>query len=208
MDVQLIYQGFVIGFTAAAAVGPIAMLCVQRTLTRGWKYGWVSGLGVGTADAVYGLIGGLGLTALTSFLVTQQDLLRLLGGMVLIYMGVKILFSVPNLTPAKNTSNKAAGYFGAFTSILLLTFSNPITILYFVAVYAGLGLRGGTPSAQDALLFALGVFWGSVFWWTVLVSGVTGLRKRFQPEMLAGLNKLTGAVIAGFGVIILVNLAL
>lgn len=194
-----------IGFTAALTLGPIAMLVIQRTLRQGWTYGAASGAGVALADGLYGLVGGLGLTAVTEALLGHQTALRALGGGVLVYLGVKTLLG-PVKTAGAREETGAGGYLGAAGSIFLLTLSNPVTILFFAAVYAGLSLQGAEPGAADAVGFGLGVLGGSLLWWLVLVSGVAALRERFKAERLAWLNRLTGAVIAGFGVWILVSL--
>lgn len=205
MDFQIVFQGLVIGFTAAVALGPIAMLVIQRTLRRGWAYGAASGAGVALADGVYGLVGGLGLTAVTEALLGHQTALRAVGGGVLVYLGLKTLLSP--VEAAGTAEEKATGGFlGAVASIFLLTLSNPVTILFFAAVYAGLSLQGAEPSAGQAAGFSLGVLAGSLVWWLILVSGVEVLRERFKAERLTWLNRLTGVVIAGFGVWILLSL--
>lgn len=208
MEFTFSVQGFVIGFTAAAAIGPIAILLIQRTLARGWRYGAVSGVGVALADGLYGLIGGLGLTVITEFLIGQQNLLRVAGGMVLVYLGVKACLSKQAPEAVEEREVGVGGYFGALVSMFLLTLSNAVTILFFAAVYAGLGAGGISPAPGDAALFALGVFSGSLSWWVILSTIVNTLRRRFKPEGLAWLNKLSGLVIAGFGVWVLAGAVL
>ena len=208
---SVLMQSYLLGFAAAAALGPIAVLVIQRTLRDGWRVGAISGLGVALADGVYGLVGALGLTAITSLLLDNQMILRVGGGLVLIYLGVKALFSRVEIEiQTAGTSAKPAGYLGSLTSIFLLTLSNPMTIMFFSAVYAGLAVGDGTFSA-DALggagfaLFALGIWGGSFSWWLVLVSVVTAVRSRFKPAQLVWLNRASGLVIAGFGLWVLVQ---
>jgi threonine/homoserine/homoserine lactone efflux protein len=203
MDVTFFIQGLVIGFTAAAALGPIAVLIIQRTLQRGWVYGVASGVGVALADGLYGLVGGLGLTVITVFLISQQAILRVIGGLVLLYLGGKTLISTAVLQPAREGREDARSLLGAGTTIFFLTLSNAVTILFFAAVYAGLSIQGVERSAADAGLFSLGVMVGSFSWWVILVSGVNVLRQRFKLERLIWLNRLTGVVIAGFGLWVL-----
>ncbi len=199
MDITIFFKALVIGFTVAAAVGPIGLLCVQRTLQRGWRVGFISGVGVATADALYGLIGGLGLTVITSFLVGQQLWLRLVGGLVLVYIGVKAL-RAKQMQAAKDKQAGTGDYLTEYVSIFFLTLSNPMTIIFFAGIYAGIGELGVGSGWAAAGPFALGIFLGSVVWWLVLITTVNLVRHRFKPEMLLGLNKLTGVVIAGFGV--------
>src|SRR2546421_630761 len=95
MDLNFLLKGLLIGFSIAAPVGPIGVLCIQRTLDRGRVYGLVSGLGAATADGFYGVIAGFGLTFISSFLVSQQVVIRLVGGLFLLYLGLKTLLSKP-----------------------------------------------------------------------------------------------------------------
>jgi threonine/homoserine/homoserine lactone efflux protein len=192
-----------IGFTVAAAVGPISLLCIERTLRRGWRIGLSSGFGVATADAFYGLIGGLGFTVITNFLVKQQTVLRLVGGVVLVFLGLKILLSKSDLKAAEECSRGVGSYLGAYTSIFLLTLSNPMTIISFAAIYAGIGSLGLGSGWAAAAAFSLAIFIGSSLWWLVLISGVNQLRSRFKPALLMRLNRISGLVITGFGVVIL-----
>jgi threonine/homoserine/homoserine lactone efflux protein len=192
-----------IGFTLAAAVGPISLLCIERTLRRGWRIGLASGLGVATADALYGLIGGLGLTVVTSFLISQQTVLRLIGGVVLVSLGLRTLLSKSDIKAAEERASGVSGYLGAYTSIFLLTLSNPMTIISFAAIYAGIGSLGLDSGWAAAVAFSLAIFIGSSLWWLVLVIGVNQLRARFKLALLTQLNRVSGLVIAGFGVVIL-----
>jgi threonine/homoserine/homoserine lactone efflux protein len=203
MTLATFLKGIGIGFSVAAAVGPISLLCVQRTLRRGWRIGLASGLGVATADAFYGLLGGLGFTVITNFLVGQQAVLSFLGGIVLVYLGIRTFLSKRNIQAAQEGSQGVVSYLGAYTSIFLLTLSNPMTIISFAAIYAGIGVLGLEYSWNAAAAFSLSIFIGSSAWWLVLVGGVNRLRSRFKPELLVWLNRISGVVIAAFGVVIL-----
>src|SRR5690349_8522723 len=129
MFVEMLIKGLIIGFSIAAPVGPIGILCIRRTLEHGRFIGFVSGLGAATADGVYGLIAGLGLTVITNFLIGQQWWLQIIGGAFLCYLGVKIFFSKPSNTSAKAEGDKP---FTAYVSTLFLTITNPVTILSFI----------------------------------------------------------------------------
>jgi threonine/homoserine/homoserine lactone efflux protein len=205
MDITTILKVIGIGFSIAAAVGPISLLCVQRTLQHGRGIGFASGLGIASADAIYGLIGGLGLTVITNFLVGHQPLLRLIGGVVLVFLGVKSFLVKGEVQVAKERPHGVASYFRATSSIFLLTLSNPMTIISFLAIYSGIGILDVDHDWIDAVAFSLAIFIGSSLWWLVLVSGVSQLRNRFEVSLLLQLNRISGAVIAGFGMIILVQ---
>jgi threonine/homoserine/homoserine lactone efflux protein len=197
MDSSLFLRGLVIGLSIAAPVGPIGVLCIRRTLAQGRGYGLVSGLGAATADAVYGCVAGFGLTLISSFLVDQQVWLRLVGGAFLCYLGVKTLLAKPAEEAAKA---RGTGLLGAYASTLFLTLTNPMTILSFAAIFAGLGVAETNGGYIPAAILVLGVFAGSALWWLLLSGGVSLFRKKFAPQALVWGNRVSGLVVMGFGV--------
>jgi threonine/homoserine/homoserine lactone efflux protein len=203
MDVALLLKGFVIGFSIAAPVGPIGILCIRRTLTEGRAVGLVSGLGAATADAFYGSLAAFGLTFISTFLVSQQIWLRAVGGAFLLYLGGRTFLSHP-------ASEAAAGSVralpAAYASTLLLTLTNPLTILSFAVVFAGLGLGSTGGDYLSAGLTVLGVFVGSAFWWFLLSGGVSLFRARFSYRGLWWVNRISGILILSFGVVAVVGL--
>ena len=203
MAVGFLLRGLVIGFSIAAPVGPIGVLCIRRTLAEGRASGLVSGLGAATADAVYGCIAGFGLTFVLSFLVSQQAWFRLAGGVFLCYLGLKTFLG----RPAEDTaSTKTSGLLGAYASTLFLTLTNPMTILSFVAVFAGLGVGSEARDYLSAGALVLGVFIGSALWWLSLSSGVGLFRSRLDLQKLAWVSRVSGVVIIGFGLLALLSL--
>jgi len=204
MDASFFVRGLLIGLSIAAVVGPMSMLCIQRTVCRGFLYGLISGLGIATADAVYGCIAAFGLTVITAFLVSQQGWVRLIGGLFLIYLGLKTLLSKPAEQAA---AAKASGFFGAYASTFLLTLPNPQTILSFAAIFAGIGVGGGKDSALSATLVVCGVFLGSTLWWCLLTGGINLLRGKFTPAWLLWVNRISGAMILVFGLQALLSLS-
>ena len=202
MDLPLFWRGLVLGFSIAAPVGPIGVLCLRRTLAGGRLYGLVAGLGAATADAAYGLVAGLGLTLAAGGLTSQGDWLRPLGGVFLCYLGVRTALSVPASQAAAVTGR---GLVGAYVSTLALTLTNPLTILSFAAVFAGLGLAGGARTSGAAVLLVAGVFCGSAAWWLLLVMVVGQLRGRVGPRLLRWVNRVAGIVMLGFGLLALLG---
>ncbi len=203
MDLSFFVRGWLIGLSVAATVGPISVLCIQRTLRRGFPYGLVSGLGVATADALYGCVAGFGLTVIAVFLVHQQAWFRAIGGLFLLYLGLKTLLSRP---AERAASASATNFVGAYVSIFLLTLTNPLTILSFAAIFAGLGIGDGKNSPLSALLIGGGVFLGSTTWWCLLTTGINLLRSRFTPQWLLWIHRISGCIIALFGLLALVSL--
>lgn len=203
MDFPLFFRGLIIGFSIAAPVGPIGVLCIRRTLADGRLSGLVSGLGAATADMLYGCVAGFGLTFISSFLVGQQLWLRLFGGVFLLYLGIKTLLSKPSEQAAKASGT---GLLGAYVSTFLLTVTNPLTIISFVAIFAGLGLANTSGSYSSAFILVLGVFLGSAAWWLLLTGGVGLLRTKFNTQGLLWVNRISGMVITVFGAVALAGL--
>ena len=203
MDLSYFARGFAVGLAIAAPVGAIGLLCIRRTLAYGRLTGFVSGLGAATADAIYGAVAAFGLTAVSSTLVAQQHVVRLVGGAFLLYLGVRTATAEPAVASAAGSIGNLGAAFG---STLALTLTNPTTILSFVAVFAGLGLGATGGDRTSAVLMVCGVFLGSALWWLAL-SGVVGLfRRALTTERLRWVNRLSGAVLIGFGAVALLSL--
>ena len=203
MDFSFLISGIIIGFSIAAPVGPIGVLCIRRTLAKGRLHGLVSGLGAATADAVYGCIAAFGLTFISDVLVQQQLWLRLIGGTFLIFLGVKTILSKLSEKPP---SDKRTGLLTAYGSTFFLTLTNPVTILSFAAIFAGIGLGSAVADYGSAALLVFSVFAGSAMWWLILSGTVSLLQKKVTPRVLNCINRVAGAVIMGFGVFILIGL--
>jgi len=198
MDIFL--RGLLIGFSIAAPVGPIGVLCIRRTLAEGRLTGFLSGLGAASADMLYGAVAAFGLTAVQNLLVGQQVWLRLIGGLFLLYLGIKTYFSKPAEQAA---AVKGLSHSSAYLSTFFLTLTNPVTILAFVAIFAGLRLGETNGDYASAALIVLGVFLGSAAWWLTLSAGVGLLRSKFTSTTLVWVNRLAGLVITTFGILAL-----
>jgi threonine/homoserine/homoserine lactone efflux protein len=192
--------GLILGFSIAAPVGPIGVLCIRRTLAHGRITGLMSGLGAASADAIYGAIAAFGLTFISNLLTQQQNWLRLGGGLFLLYLGARTFFSPVTDKP---TTLRSGGSFGAYTSTFVLTLTNPITILSFAAIFAGFDLGAESRSYASAALLVLGVFAGSTLWWLSLSTAVSLLRKQATPRVMLWINRISGLVIFAFGMLAL-----
>ena len=189
-------KGLILGFSIAAPVGPIGLLCIRRTLSGGISSGFASGLGAATADAIYGAIAAFSLSVVTNFLLDHQRVLQAGGGLFLLYLGLTTFRSLPAETAATATGQ---GLLGAYASTLLLTITNPMTILSFAAVFAGLGLGTADGSLTAAVSLIAGVFIGSMLWWLLLSGAVHFFQQRVEKRQLKLVNRLSGLLIAGFG---------
>ena len=195
-------KGVLIGFSIAAPVGPIGVLCIRRTLSDGRLSGLVAGLGAATADAVYGSVAGFGLTAISGLLIGHAGWLRVLGGTFLCYLGARTF-----LTQAVAQGAVARrGLLGGYASTFVLTLTNPMTILSFGAIFAGLGLVAAAGTYAAAAALVAGVFAGSALWWLMLTLGVGTLRGRLNPGALRWVNRVAGIVITAFGLVVLAAL--
>jgi threonine/homoserine/homoserine lactone efflux protein len=192
---QLFLKGLAFGFVLAAAVGPMWVLCLRRTLAFGPLAGLASGMGIAVADGLYGAVAAFGLTAVAGVLLGHSQWLGLLGAVFLVYLGIRALVSAPAVPDSK--PGKPASIASAFVSTLGLTLANPPTILAFAAIFAGLGL-GQHADYAAAWLVTLGVFLGSASWWLILAAGAGALRRRLTPRFMRAINVVSGIVILGF----------
>lgn len=191
MDISFFIKGLVIGFAMAVPIGPIGIICVRKTLTEGRIHGMVIGLGAATADLFYGSIAAFGLTIISDTLQTQRVWIRLVGGALLIFLGIRTFRARPadpNL-PLRHTG-KLRSYF----TTIFLTFTNPITIFVFIAVFSALGLGEGLAFFSASFLVS-GVFLGSGLWFLILSSGVTLFRKKLDLTGMKWVNKIAGVLI-------------
>lgn len=204
MDIIFLLRGLVIGFSIAVPVGPIGVLCIRRAVVECRASGFVSGLGAATADAVYGCVAGLGLTFFSNILINQQAWFRFIGGLFLCYLGIKTFLAKP---VERAASYKGSGLISAYTSTFFLTLTNPMTILSFSAIFAGLGLVSTNGNYGSAGALVLGVFIGSSLWWLILCCSVGVFREKFDLRGLQWVNRISGAIITSFGLAALLGLA-
>ena len=193
-------RGLIIGFSIAAPVGPIGVLCIRRTLAEGRLTGFLSGMGAASADMFYGVVAAFGLTVVQELLIGQSTWLQVVGGVFLLYLGLKTFFSKPS---KKAAESRSGGLFDAYLTTFFLTITNPLTILSFIAIFAGLRLGEIDGNYLSASFMVLGVFLGSATWWLTLSTGVSLLREKFTPALLTWVNRLAGVIIFVFGLLAL-----
>ncbi|HEV2546743.1 MAG TPA: LysE family transporter [Stellaceae bacterium] len=207
MPVQLIFdllKGVAVGIVIALPVGPVGVLCVRRTLFEGPSYGFVSGLGAATADTVFGVIAGFGLTFVRDLLLGYQDWLGATGGAFLIAVGIKALTTRADIEP-EPVEDEAL--FAAYASTFALTITNPITILAFAGIFAKVGVSEEAGFLDTGVLVG-GVFLGSLWWWLGLSFGIAGLRRTAGAVRLVWLNRISGAILTLSGLGLLAAAAL
>jgi len=195
MEFSLPLRGIAAGLIIAAPVGPVNVLCIQRSLQKGWKSGLVSGFGAALVDTLYGGIAGFSISLVIEFLIREQNRIRLLGGLLLIAIGVAYYFRKPRSLESGVQGVEHSDFVSAF----LLTATNPTTVLSFLAILAMLGLGQHQPVWQTSLLVG-GIFLGSMSWWIVLAGGASLLRDKVGDQTMVWLNRIGGLAIAAFGV--------
>jgi threonine/homoserine/homoserine lactone efflux protein len=201
-DTGLFLRGLAIGFSIAAPVGPIGILCIRRTLAEGRMAGLLSGLGAATADAFYGAVAGFGLTFISAFLIDQRFWFQVIGGVFLCVMGIRTLRAAP---AAEAASARGGGRLASYASTLFLTLTNPMTILSFAGIFAALGVASTGGSFRAASVLVAGVFIGSALWWLLLSGGVSLVREKFSTGVMRWVNRISGSVLAVFGALALVQ---
>ena len=198
MVLNYFFKGILIGFSIAAPVGPIGILTVHRSLYVGALAGLATGMGAASADAVYGCVAAFGLTFVSAFLLDWNAWILRIGSLFLITLGVVFLIRSPKPSP-QSGSQGFTTYPAAYFSSFFLTLTNPMTIMAFTAIFAGLGLSMTRESYLSAGILVLGVFLGSSLWWVALAFGVGHFRKRMGKDLMKILNRAAGVILFCFG---------
>ena len=203
MLIELFARGLIIGLAVAAPVGPIGMLVINRTLTEGRLSGLATGLGAAVADALYGCVGAFGLTFISDLLMGYAFWAKLIGGLYICYLGLKI-----SRARSREASITAAPmrHAVAFASTVLLTLANPVTILMFMAIFAGLGFGSGGRTYGAASAVVAGVFAGSALWWLALTEGLNRVHHRLTPGAMRWIDLGSGALLFVFGAAAILSL--
>lgn len=191
------FKGFIIGLSIAAPVGPIGLLCIQRTLTYGRLTGWVSGLGAATADALYGAVAGFGLSAITTFLENERVWIHVIGAVLMAGLAIRNFRRQP-VQQAASATSRGRGLVWHHVSVFLLTITNPMTILSFIAVFAAMGVSSSAHTYTTAGWTVLGVFLGSATWWLVLSTVVSLIRHRLSANVTRLITVTSSSVILAF----------
>ncbi|MBA7533313.1 hypothetical protein ES705_25548 [subsurface metagenome] len=202
MELNLLIRGLIIGLVISIPIGPLGILCIQRTINKGRTSGFLSGMGIATADTIFALIAGLGISFIINFLKEQQLNFHILGGIVIISLGIKIFFSNP-IKQFRMRRQRKGNLFEDFFSVLLLALSNPVTALVFLSLFAGLNLFGDPENHFNAITVIGGIFIGTTFSWFILSTVInmfrSRYRSRFRLRKLFWLNRISGGAIFFIG---------
>jgi len=196
---EFLIKGIIVGFLASIPLGPVGVLCIQRTINKGRFSGLISGMGAATVDAFFALVAALGVTYIINFIEEQQFFIQLIGGSVLVFLGAKI-FNTNPIKQIRRHRRKKNKLIEDYLSVLFLTMSNPLAVFLFVAAFAGIGMVTSKDSSLKSSLIISGVFLGAMLWWGVLTFLIDLFRKKFRLKQLWWINKIAGVIIIVFGV--------
>jgi threonine/homoserine/homoserine lactone efflux protein len=205
MGIELFWKGIVVGLMVSIPLGPIGVLCVQRTLNKGHRSGFVSGLGAAMADMIFAMIAGLGITFIIRFIQEKHIYFQIIGGIIVIILGVHIFYTNPvrQLRMQRMNRNKLSQ---DFFSVFFLTITNPMAIFFFLAMFAGINIATGPMSIIHLITMVSGVFVGSTAWWFLLSTFVNFWRDRFRLKNIWWMNKVAGVVIFVLGIAAIVSI--
>lgn len=198
MEFHYLFKGILIGISISVPLGPTGAMVIQRTIHKGLRSGIASGSGVAMGDTIYALIAGFGLTFISSFLDAHQFYFRLIGGFILFFMGYKMYYFA-DLQYINEKHKKHNNLFIDFLSLLLLTVSNPFTVLIFSAAFTGLNIFAH--SENITTMVVMGIFLGALFWWFVLGFLVSNFRQRLNDKTMNLVNKITSILVVLVGAI-------
>lgn len=198
----LYFEGILLGLSVSIPLGPIGIICLHRTLSRGRMSGFVSGLGAAVADTFFAAVAGFGLSVFLKFFTEQKLYLTLGGGLVLIILGIFLFFS--NTIKQARQQQKSNKLLSDFISVFFLTISNPLTILFFTAMLSGFNILDDGSFDKTAIAI-FGIFTGAMLWWFTLTTLVNLFRRKFRLRRLWYLNRITAVLIIIFGIFAFVS---
>jgi threonine/homoserine/homoserine lactone efflux protein len=202
LEYILFIKGIIVGISTSAPLGPLGILCIQRTINKGVFSGFITGFGAAFADIIYASIAGFGISIIADFLREYQIFIRIIGGIILLIVGIMIFRSNPVKQIRQQNSQN---YFGYFISSLFITITNPITIVVFGAVFASLGLDE-VSTINPIIITLIGIFSGALLWWLSLTVSVNIFRNKIRLRNLWWINKITGILVSLFGLAIFLSL--
>jgi threonine/homoserine/homoserine lactone efflux protein len=197
MLIGFLLKGIAVGILIAIPVGPVGVLCIHRTIFSGRFAGLLSGLGAATADAVFGIIAGFGLTVVSDLLLGYQQWLRIIGAAFLLYIGGKALLAEPAAAKRQRDPETLLRF---FASAFVLTLTNPITLLSFVAIFAAVGFTGERATLGTAVILVVGIWNGSLLWWLALSLGAGLFRGSLDEHHLRWINRGSGGILVVSGI--------
>jgi threonine/homoserine/homoserine lactone efflux protein len=196
---EIAVKGFIIGLFVASPMGPINMLCIQRTLNRGWKHGFATGIGAMLSDLAYALITLIGVAMVSGFLAKHKTTIQLVGSIILFFFGFGVFRSNPLKGWTPTMKVEETRYMKDFISSFLLTFSNVAIILVFITLYARFQFNPLAEGSVSLIVGMISIALGALLWWTFITLLVSRLRKYFNRRGLIMLNRIVGTILMILG---------
>lgn len=205
MILTLFVKGIIVGLLASIPLGPIGVICIQRTINKGKLSGYLSGMGAASADTIFAAIAGFSLTFIISFIEEKQIIFQTIGGVIVLALGIKIFYTNP-IKQLRRHKRKKNSLLEDYLSVLLVTITNPLAVFLFIALFASLGVVTEGTNLWLSLVATSGVFIGAVAWWYILITLVDVFRSKFRLKQLWWINKISGAVIFIIGAVAIIGL--
>jgi threonine/homoserine/homoserine lactone efflux protein len=218
--INILFGGFCVGLASSVTVGPVAVLCIQRTLSKGHLSGLLSGLGIACADTLMAILAFTVYALLKSYIDQYNDIIQFCGGVFVVIVGVMIFFKNPVPQIRKNRAGRSA-LWQDFASMFGFTLANFVVIIPYILAFftmfnidLALDAPQGADVAQAAsqvgrwmnnILVLVGFLLGAMLWWLALTSTINIFRKGFRPRHMLVINRVAGVVISALGVITLVT---
>lgn len=200
--IEFFCKSFIVGVLISIPIGPVALVCIKKTIDYGIKIGIISGLGSATADFFYAAIVGFGLTYVSNFFIEHQFYLQLAGAIFLLYLGVKSLIH-QSKTPERNGQRNLVR---DFMATFLLSLSNPFTLLIIITLLAGLGVGDYSTTSWNDFAVPCGIFTGELTWWVILVITADYVERRLGSRIIPLVNRISGITLLLLAAAILIRL--
>ncbi len=190
--IKSLAEGISVGFIASIPLGPIGVLCIQRTLSKGRLSGFASGAGAASSDFLYAVVAGFSVSMVTNFVEQHRSLLFICGAIVLLILGIKMMRSKPHQQVRRKSENKQRNLWQDYVSTFFLTITNPLALFVFMGAFSLMGVHS---TRIERVLVVGGVLIGALCWWLLLTMMVGFFRKKITLRRLLYINRIAGAMI-------------
>ena len=193
--IDTILTGILIGICVSAPVGPLGVLCIQRTLSRGKLHGFITGMGATTSDIIYALLVSLGMSFILDFINTHQFLIQLIGSIIILLFGLHLFLKKPkNQLPDIKTPRSKGDLISDYLSAFALCFSNPLIMFLFIGLFARFQIIESGNITNNIVAF-ISILIGATIWWILITLIVGYFKSKFKLRELWIINKITGSII-------------
>jgi len=211
MNIEILLRGVLVGLIASVTLGPVGVMCIQRTLSKSRASGLASGMGAATADTIFAMLAYFSIAVIATFVEEHMQIIKTVGGAVVAAVGVRYFLKNPVVQIRRNRAGKS-NLAQDYASTFALTLANPAFVLWLLVIFSAFGVRSEVePGELDhasvgaGAQMILGFFGGGALWWLALTGVVALFRKRFRPRHLLWINRIAGVVITALGVIVIIS---